>query len=56
MRLSPPKNGTWSLAVLIGLLGILSNFVELPFVSDKSFEFVTAAFLLLLIGTLFKGI
>ena len=56
MRLSPPKNGTWSLAVLIGLLGILSNFVELPFVSDYTFEFMAIAFGLLLIGTLFKGI
>jgi hypothetical protein len=56
MKLSPPKNGTWSLAVLIGLLGILSFVVELPLISDYSFELVTTAFGLLLIGTLFKGI
>lgn len=56
MRLSPPKNGTWSLAILLGLIGILSFVVELPLLSDYSFELVTTGFGLLLIGTLFKGI
>jgi hypothetical protein len=56
MKLSPPKNGTWSLAVLLGLIGVLSYLVELPFASDYSFELVTTAFGLLVVGTLFKGI
>lgn len=56
MRLSPPKNGTWLLAVLLGLVGLLSYVVELPLFSDYSFELVATAFGLLLIGTLFKGI
>jgi hypothetical protein len=56
MKLSPPKNGTWSLAVLLDLAGILSYVVDLPFISDYPFELVTTAFGLLVIGTLFKGI
>lgn len=56
MRFSPPKNTTWMLATLLGLLGILGKYVELPFVSANSFWLVTAGFILLVLATLLKGL
>ncbi len=56
MRLSPPKNASWVLAFLIGLLGIVAHYVEIPTVSDYDFWLVVAGFVLLLLATLFRGI
>ncbi len=56
MRLSPPKNVTWALAVLIGLLGIVGSQFSIPYVSDYDFWLVVAGFGLLVLGTLFRGL
>jgi hypothetical protein len=59
MRLSPPKQVIWLLAVLVGLAGILLHtdviaFRLLPEALD--FWLMTAAFGLLVLGTLFRGL
>ncbi|NIM95235.1 MAG: hypothetical protein GTO18_16175 [Anaerolineales bacterium] len=56
MKLSPPKNATWVLAVLFGLLGIVAYFVDIPLASDYAFWLIVIGWVLLVIGTLFKGI
>ena len=56
MRLSPPKNVTWVLAFLVGILGIIGNQFSIPFVSEYDFWLVVAGFGLLVLGTLFRGI
>jgi hypothetical protein len=44
-------------AVIVGVLGILGNFVHtIPFVSDHEFWFVTVGFALLALGTAMKGV
>jgi len=56
MRFSAPKNVTWWVAVVVGVLGILGSFMTIPFVSDNSFLFVVVGFVLLALGTLLKGL
>jgi len=56
MRLSPPKNVSWVLAVLLGLLGIIGNQFSLPIVSDYDFWLVVSGFGLLVLATLLRGL
>jgi hypothetical protein len=57
MKLSAPKQAVWLVAVIVGVLGILGNFVHtIPFVSDHEFWFVTVGFALLALGTAMKGV
>jgi len=56
MKLNAPKVITWWIAVIVGVLGILGNFIDLSFVSTYAFWFVTAGFVLLGLGTFLKGL
>ncbi len=56
MKLSAPKNGTFILALILGVLGIVANFVKIPVVSDYNYWFVVAGYALLLLGSFFKGL
>ena len=56
MNLSAPKKVTWIVAVVIGALGVLGNFVQIPLLSDLSFVLVLIAFVLLAIATLLSGL
>ncbi len=56
MKLSAPKNITWWIAVVIGVLGILGQFVSIPFVSDSAFWFEAVAFVLLALATYLKDL
>jgi nicotinamide riboside transporter PnuC len=56
MELSAPKNVTWWIAVILGVLGILATIVSVPFVTDKAFWFVAIGFILLALATLLKGL
>jgi len=56
MKLSPPKNVSWILAFLLGLLGIIAHQVDIPLVSDYDFWLVVAGFGLLVLATLFRGL
>jgi hypothetical protein len=56
MKLSSPKTVTWWVAVVVGVLGILGNFVTLPVVSGFAFWFVAIAFVILALATYLKGL
>ncbi len=56
MKLSRPKDVTWWIAVIFGVLGILGKLTTLPFVSANAFWFVVVGFVLLALGTYFKGL
>ena len=62
MKLSAPKKGTWLIALIIAILVMvvkyvpgLDSFVP-PIISDNLFWAMTASYVLLLLGTLFKGL
>ena len=56
LKLNSPKNITWWVAVVVGVLGILGNFITLPVVSAAAFWFVAIGFVLLALGTSVKGL
>ena len=58
MRLSPPRQINWSIAVLFGLIGILlhQGIIPVQTFPDLDFWLMTFAFLILAIATLFKGL
>jgi hypothetical protein len=56
MKLSRPKEITWWIAVIAGVLGILGNVSSIPIVSPYAFWFVAFGFVLLALGTLLKGL
>jgi hypothetical protein len=56
MKLNAPKNVTWWIAVIIGVLGVLGSVVTLPVISTYYFLFVVVGFVLLALATLLKGL
>jgi len=56
MKLSAPKNITWWVAVVLGVLGILGTFISIPFVSSYTFFLTAAGFVLLALATYLKGL
>ena len=60
MNLSAPKGIVWLLALVLAALAIVSKYVGIPYIGDfvkqYDFWFMTAAYGLLFLGTLFKGL
>lgn len=56
MKLSRPKNITWIIAVIAGVLGIIGSFVSIPIISEYSFWLVVIGFVLLALATYFKDL
>ena len=56
MRLSRPKNITWWIAVVLGVLGLLGKLAIIPSLGAAAFWLVFVAFALLVLATLFKGL
>ena len=54
MRLSAPKAITWVIAVILGVLGILSEVGKVASLSTYSFRLVVIGFVLLALATLLK--
>jgi len=54
MKLNAPTQTLWLVAVILGVLGIIGNLTTIPFVSTYAFWFVAVAFILLVIGTVYK--
>ena len=57
MKLSAPKTLTWLIAVVLGVLGILLSLgvVTIAGLSGYAFWLVAIAFVLLVLGSLIKG-
>jgi hypothetical protein len=56
MKISKPKNITWWIAVILGILGVLGQIAKIPLVSQYSFWFVAAGLALLAIACVVKGL
>jgi hypothetical protein len=54
MKLTPPTNLTFWVAVILGVLGILGSLISLSFISTYAFWFVVVGFVLLALGVLVK--
>jgi hypothetical protein len=57
MRLSAPRQITWIIALILGIVGILATLVTLPVITPAlGFWLVVAAWALLLIATITAGL
>ncbi len=56
MKFNAPKNGTWLIAVILGIVGIIGQYQHLGLISDYSFLLVVAGFVILTLATMFKGL
>lgn len=55
MKLNAPKKTTWLVAIVVGAVGIIANFVAIPVLSGFAFWLVVAAFVILALATYLKG-
>ena len=56
MSLSAPKQITWWIALIVGVVGIVAQLVTIPVLSGLAFWLVVVAFVLLVLATLLKGL
>jgi hypothetical protein len=56
MKLSAPKQITWIIAVVLGVLGLLGSITTIAGVSANAFWFVFIGFALLAVATLVDGL
>ena len=56
MSLNAPKQITWVIALIIGVIGILAELVTIPTISGFAFWLVVVAFVLLLLATYLKDL
>lgn len=56
MKLSPPTQPVWIVAVVLGILGIVATLVAIPYLSDYSFWVMAVAWLVLVLSTMLKGV
>jgi hypothetical protein len=56
MKLSPPKQITFWVSVVIALLAVVASFVPIPFLSPFAFWVAILAFVLLALANLLDGL
>ncbi len=56
MKMNAPKNATWTIAVILGLVGLVGHLVPIAQVAPYSFWLVSAGFVLLALASLLKGL
>ena len=56
MNLNAPTQIVWIIALVVGLLGILSSLVTIPVLSGIAFWVVVIAWAILLVSTTMKGV
>lgn len=52
LKLSAPKLYTWIVAVVLGALGVIGRYVNLPLVTKYDFWLVVLGLVVLILGTL----
>lgn len=53
---SSPKKITWIIGMVLGILGIIGHFVNVPFLSEHNYTLLLIGFIVLAVGTTFRGI
>ena len=56
LNLSAPKNMTWWIAVVLGVLGLLGGFMTIPVISGLSLWLLFFGFALLVVATMIEGL
>ncbi len=56
MFLNAPKEVTWFIALILGVLGILAHFAFIPVLSVYAFWLIAIAFVLLVLAPVLEGL
>lgn len=56
MKLSAPKQISWLIALVLGVLGLIGALFTVPFLTNYAFWFVFVALVLLLVATFIEGL
>lgn len=56
MKLSAPTQVAWIIAVVLGVLSLIGYFVTIPFISAYGFWLAFAAFAILAVASVLKGV
>ena len=56
MNLSAPQKATWWVGVILGVIGIVSNLVQIPVFSSIAFLLLILGWVALVLGTYLKGL
>ena len=56
MNLSAPKQISWLIALVLGVLGLIGALFTIPFLTNFAFWFVFVALVLMLIATFVDGL
>jgi uncharacterized membrane protein len=56
MNLSAPKQLTWLIAVVLGIIGLVAQLVAIPVLSTLAFWIVLVALVLMLVATYLPGL
>ncbi len=55
MKLNAPTQNFWWISVVLAVVGVLSQFVVIPYATAYAFWLVTIGFVLLALSTVLKG-
>ena len=55
MRLTPPKNTTFWIAVILVVLGVIGKLTNVAILTPYSWWFILVGFIVLMLGNLVKG-
>ncbi|HPG42099.1 MAG TPA: hypothetical protein PLP19_22285 [bacterium] len=55
MKRSAPKQATWTISLILAIVGLLGALVVIPILSPLAFWLVFAAYFILFLGTSIKG-
>jgi purine-cytosine permease-like protein len=56
MKPSAPKKILWVIALIVGILGIIAHFIHIEYITEYNFWLVLIGYVILVLGTSFKGI
>ncbi len=56
MKPSAPKNITWIIGLVCGILGIIGHFAHVQFLTEYSYTLLLVGFIVLAVGTSLKGV
>jgi len=56
MNPSAPKKITWVIGLLAGVLGIIGHYIHIDFLSEYNYGLLLIGFIVLAVGTTFKGV
>jgi type IV secretory pathway TrbD component len=56
MNLSAPKQVTWLIALILGIIGLIAQLVTIPVLSGLAFWLVLVALVVMLVATYLPGL